>query len=226
MPAAVDLRPDWDAKRIRAAAWEAEDADQARRLLAIAGAYEGQDRTAAAKIGAMDRQTLCDWVRRFNVAGPEGLIDRKPAGAARRLTPEQEAELAARIEAGPEFERDGVVRWRCVGLQQLILTHWNIAYHERTVGKLLRRLGFRHIPARPRHLGQDPARIEEFKKFRKTAERMSEIRRSPRLRVEASLQLDGPLLRHQQTLPRQRHTFRFCEGFRMPAIRDRSAGTE
>ena len=56
------------------------------------------------------------------------------------------------------------MRWRCVDLQQLILTRWNIAYHERTIGKLLRRLGFRHISAHPRHLGQDPARIEEFKK--------------------------------------------------------------
>jgi transposase len=165
MPAAVGLRPDWDAERVRAAAREAKDADQARRLLSIAAAYEGQGRTASAKIGAMDRQTLCDWVHRFNAGGPEGVIDRKPAGAARRLTPEQEAELAALIEAGPDFARDGVVRWRCVDLRQLILSRWNIAYHERTIGKLLRRLGFSHISARPRHLGQDPAQIEAFKKI-------------------------------------------------------------
>ena len=157
MPAAVGLRPDWIAKRVRAAARGAKDADQARRLPAIAAAYEGRDRTAAAKIGAMDPHRLRDWVRRFNAAGVEGLIERKPAGAARRLTPEQEAELAALIEAGPEFARDHVVRWRCVDLRQLILTRWNIAYHERTIGKLLRRLGFRHMAARPRHLGQDPA---------------------------------------------------------------------
>jgi transposase len=164
MPTAVGLRPDWDAKRVRAAAREAKDADQARRLLAIAAAYEGQDRVAAAKIGAMDPQRLRDWVRRFNEVGPQGLIDRKPAGAARRLSAEQETELTVLIEAGPEFERDGVVRWRCIDLQKLILARWNIAYHERTIGKLLRRLGFRHISARPRHLGQDPARIEAFKK--------------------------------------------------------------
>jgi transposase len=97
MPAAVALRPDWDAKRARAAAREAKDADQARRLLAIAAAYGGQDRTAAAKLGAMDPQRLRDWVRRFNTAGPDGLIDRKPTGAARRLTAEQEAELTALI---------------------------------------------------------------------------------------------------------------------------------
>src|SRR3954447_24484038 len=99
MPAAVALRPDWDAKRVRAAAREAEDAGQVRRLLAIAAAYEGQDRAACAKIGAMERQRLRDWVHRFNAEGPEGLIDRKPTGAARRLTPDQEAELAALIEA-------------------------------------------------------------------------------------------------------------------------------
>src|SRR5215208_4558859 len=101
MPAAVGLRPDWDAKRVRAAAREAKDADQARRLLAIAAAYEGQDRSTAAKLGAMDRQRLRDWVRRFNAAGPDGLIDRKPAGAARRLSAEQEAELTALSKPAP-----------------------------------------------------------------------------------------------------------------------------
>ncbi|MGD9614415.1 MAG: winged helix-turn-helix domain-containing protein [Alphaproteobacteria bacterium] len=78
--------------------------------------------------------------------------------------PEQKAELAALIEAGPDFARDGVVRWRCVDLRELILTRRNIAYHERTIGKLLRRLGFSHISARPRHRGQDPAAIDGFKK--------------------------------------------------------------
>ena len=182
MPAAVGLRPDWDAERVRAAAREAKDADQARRLLAIAAAYEGQDRAAAAKLGAMDPQRLRDWVRRFDEMGPDGLIDRKPAGAARRLSAAQEAELAALIEAGPEFERDGVVRWRCVDLQKLILSRRNIAYHERTIGKLLRRLGFRHISARPRHLGQDPARIDEFKKSLSSVSarsRQSSTRRRP-----------------------------------------------
>jgi putative transposase len=167
----VALRPDWHARRIRAAAREVQDADQARRRLAIAAAYEGQDRTTAAKLGTMDPQRLRDWVRRFNAQGPDGLINRKPAGAVRRLTPEQEAELAGLIKAGPDFERDGpdferdgIVRWRWVDLQQPILTRWSLACHERSIGKVLRRLGFRHISARPRHLGQDPAAIDGFKK--------------------------------------------------------------
>ena len=178
----MGLRPDWGGKRVRTAARKAEDAGQVRRLLAIAAAYEGQDRTTAAKLGAMDPQRLRAWLRRFNEIGPEGLIDRKPAGAARRLDAEQEAELTALIEAGPEVARDGVVRWRCVDLQQLILTRWNITYHERTIGKLLHRLGFRHISARPRHLGQDPTAIDEFKKTLPSVSARSRRRLIPRRR--------------------------------------------
>jgi transposase len=163
MPA-VPLRSDWEAVRVRAAAREAEDADQVRRLLAIAAVYEGKTRLAAARVGAMDRQTLRDWVHRFNAEGPAGLIDRKAPGARRRLSAEEEAALTTLIEGGPDRARDGVVRWRCVDLQQQILARWAVAYHESTVGKLIRRLGFRHISARPRHLGQDPAEIEAFKK--------------------------------------------------------------
>ena len=163
MPA-VALREDWDASGVRAAARAAQDADQVRRLLAIAAVYEGKPRSAAAQAGAMDRQTLRDWVHRFNAQGPEGLIDRKPPGVKRRLSAEQEAELAQLIEDGPKVETDGVVRWRCVYLQRWISARWEIAYHERTIGKILRRLAFRHISARPRHLGQDPAEIEAFKK--------------------------------------------------------------
>lgn len=164
MPAPVGLREDWDAAGVRTAAREAQDGDQVRRLLAIAAIYEGKDRAEAALIGAMDRQTLRDWVHRFNTEGPTGLIDRKPPGVKRRLTAEQEAELAKLIEDGPEIDKDGVVRWRCVDLQALIRARWDICYHERTIGKILRRLEFRHISARPRHLGQEPGEIEAFKK--------------------------------------------------------------
>jgi transposase len=119
MPA-VSVRSDWDAERVRAVARLAQDAAQVRRLLSIAAIYEGMSRDAAARLGAMDRQTLRDWVHRFNTEGPSGLIDRTAPGAAPRLSGEQEAELAALIEAGPDLETDGVVRWRCVDLKVLI----------------------------------------------------------------------------------------------------------
>jgi transposase len=75
------------------------------------------DRGPAAKIGGMDRQTLRDWVHRFNAAGPDGLLDNWTEGPKPRLSIEQMAELAAIVEAGPDREIDGVVRWRRVDLR-------------------------------------------------------------------------------------------------------------
>jgi transposase len=172
MPA-VSLRSDWDAVRVREAARRAGDAGQARRLLAIAAVYDGMSRASAATLGGMDRQTLRDWVHRFNADGPAGLTARKAPGAASRLTAAQRAELAALVEAGPEPEADGVVRWRCIDLKALVRRRFGIDYHERTIGKLLRRLGFTHISQRPRHHRQHPEDIATFKKSFPTAWRRS-----------------------------------------------------
>ena len=104
--ASIELRTDWDAARTRWAARAAGDGDQVRRLLAIAAVYEGLSREDAARLGGMDRQTLRDWVHRFNDEGPEGLVNRPAPGNARRLTPAQEGELAPSAPAsGPATAR-------------------------------------------------------------------------------------------------------------------------
>ena len=172
MPA-ISVRSDWDAMRVRAAARLAQDAAQVRRLLAIAAVYDGMSRAAAAQLAGMDRQTLRDWVHRFNAAGPSGLVDRKAPGAAPRLTGEQEAEFASLVDAGPEPEVDGVVRWRCIDLKVLIQRRFGVDYHERTIGKLLTRLGFSHISQRPRPYDQNPEDLAAFKKSSLSAWRRS-----------------------------------------------------
>jgi transposase len=169
----IALRVDWDAERVRAAARLAQDAAQVRRLLAMAAVYEGMSRAAAARLAGMDRQTLRDWVHRFNAAGPLGLVDRKAPGAAPRLSGEQEAELVSLVDAGPDLEADGVVRWRCIDLKGLIRRRFGVEYHERTVGKLLTRLGFSHISQRPRHYDQNPEDLAAFKKSSLSAWRRS-----------------------------------------------------
>ena len=163
--ASVVLRDDFDAASVRRLARDAEDAGQARRLLAIAAVYEGMSRADAARIGGMDRQTLRDWAHRFNEEGAAGLINRTAPGNPRRLTPEQEAELDGLVEAGPAAAGLGhLARWRCADLQALIAERWGIDYHERTIGKLLDRLDFSHITTRPQHYRQDKAALEAFKK--------------------------------------------------------------
>jgi transposase len=149
---------------LRRAAAKAKDAKAARRMLALALVMEGKSRQEAAEACGMDRQTLRDWVHRYNAEGLAGLSDRPRRGAQPRLTAEQEAEIAALVEAGPDVAVDGVVRWRRVDLKALISERYGVAYHERTVGKLLRRLGFRRLSPRPRHPKADPAAQEAFKK--------------------------------------------------------------
>ena len=104
----------------------------------------------------MDRQTLCDWVHRFNAAGLAGLANvPRCNGPKPRLSPEQEAIVAGWVEQGPDLARDGVVRWRCVDLQERIGREWSISLHERTVGKLLRKLALRRLSVRPQHPKSD-----------------------------------------------------------------------
>ena len=103
----------------------------------------------------MDRQTLRDWVHRFNEHGPDGLKDSWSKGNPSRLSPEQQPELAQIVETGPDRAVHGVVRWRRIDLQRVISECFGVIYHERTVGKVLKQLGFSHISARPRHPAQD-----------------------------------------------------------------------
>ena len=164
MPAPLRLRADFSAFNLRRLASATRNANQSRRLLALAAVLDGMNRTDAARIGGMDRQTLRDWVHRFNERGPEGLKDRWAKGHPPRLSPEQHQDLCRLVESGPDRAAHGVVRWRRVDLQREILTRFGVRYHERTVGKILKGLGFSHISARPRHPAQDPQSLTTFKK--------------------------------------------------------------
>jgi transposase len=164
MPSAVTLRTDFSASELRRLAKSSKDANQSRRLLSLAAVLDGMNRADAARIGGMDRQTLRDWVHRFNKAGPDGLLDAWASGPTPRLSPDQKAELAAIVEAGPDRKIDGVGRWRRIDLKRVIQKRFGVAYHERYVGTLLKQLGFSHMSARPRHPGQNAEIIEAFKK--------------------------------------------------------------
>ena len=80
MSACIALRDDYDSLALRDLARRSRDPRQVRRLLALAAAYDGMSRTAAAKVGGMDRQTLRDWAHRFIDEGPDGLKHRSGAG--------------------------------------------------------------------------------------------------------------------------------------------------
>ena len=160
----VAVGTEYSAAEVRALAKAAVVPEPARRLLAIALILDGASRAEAARSTGMDRQTLRDWVHRFNAAGPDGLVDRKAPGRQRRLEPEQQRELARCLENGPELTQDGVARWRLVDLCALVERRFGVRYQERGMGKLVRALGFSRVSARPQHPRSDPAAQVEFKK--------------------------------------------------------------
>ena len=166
MEAITVMRRDLTTAELRRHAASSRDAKVARRLLAIALVLEGHSRTAAAGSCGMQRQTLRDWVHRYNAEGLAGLADRRARpGPKRLLTPMQEAKVAQWVEAGPDpLVQGGLVRWRRVDLRDLMAREFGLRFHERTVGKLLRRLGFRRLSVRPQHPESDPLAQEAFKK--------------------------------------------------------------
>ena len=113
MGTAVAVRMDYSSEELHRLASRAKNAGQARRLLAIAAVLDGASRQEAAKVGGMDRQTLRDWVIRFNEQGPEGLINKCAPGAPGKLSKKHKAFLARMVEGGQipaESTRSG---YRC-----------------------------------------------------------------------------------------------------------------
>jgi transposase len=112
----------------------------------------------------MDRQTLRDWVHRYNAEGLAGLVNLPGGARPRRLDADQIAQLRSWVEAGPDPAVDGVVRWRRRELERRIADRFGITVHERTVSKYLAALGYRRLSVRPRHPKTDPEAQEVFKK--------------------------------------------------------------
>lgn len=157
-------RMELDAAGLRRASSRSGDADAARRMLALALVLEGRSRAEAARSCGMDRQTLRDWVHRYNEAGLTGLSDQRGrTGPKPRLTPEQEVRVAGWVRQGPDLAVHGVVRWRRVDLARVIAAEFGVSLAERTVGSLLRKLGFRRLSVRPRHPEHDAAAQASFR---------------------------------------------------------------
>lgn len=152
-----------DAAGLRRAASRERNAAASRRMLALALVLEGWSRAEAARLAGMDRQTLRDWVHRYNAEGLAGLRDGRAGNGGRsRLSAGQLTELAEWVRRGPDPAADGVVRWRRADLARLIAERFGVVLAERSVGALLARLGFRRLCVRPRHPGHDAGAQASF----------------------------------------------------------------
>jgi transposase len=164
MAAAIGVRWDYTSADLRRFARRCRDADQVRRMLALAVILDGGSRSEAARMAGVTLQIVRDWVLRFNEAGPEGLATRKAPGKASTLNDEQRARLLEQVESGPIPAAHGVVRWRLVDLGQWIWDEFGLSVTRFTLGRELRAMGYRKLSARPRHHGQRAEDVSDFKK--------------------------------------------------------------
>jgi transposase len=165
MAAAVQItRLEHTPAALRGIAKGCDDAAQTRRLLAIALVLDGASREDAARQTGMDRQTLRDWVHRYNEVGPPGLRARKRDGRPPKLTPAQMTELRELVVAGPDPDRHKVIRWRCVDLRDEVARRFEVTVPERTIGKWLRKLDLTRLQPRPYHPKKDADAQAAFKK--------------------------------------------------------------
>ena len=134
------------------------------RLLALANALDGMSREAAARAAGMDRQTLRDWVHRYNAEGIGGLRDRPRPGRPCALDEGRQAALKALILKGPKLERDGCVAWRIRDLCRLVEDRFGVRYGETGMLRLVKSLDLSRQKARPVHPEADPGARERFKK--------------------------------------------------------------
>jgi transposase len=112
----------------------------------------------------MDRQTLRDWVHRYNETGPDGVISRTAPGPQPRLNEAQMETLRDLVIAGPDAAIHGVVRWRCVDLRDEVARRFGVSVREGTIAGWLRKFGLTRLQPRPVHPKKDPAAEEAFKK--------------------------------------------------------------
>jgi transposase len=157
-------RMELSAAELRAHAARSRDGAVVRRLLALALVLEGHSRESAARLSGMSRQTLGDWVHRYNAEGAAGLASRSSPGRPPTLSAVQKVELKALVLAGPDPERHGVMRWRCCDLRAEIATRWSVAVCEQTVGRWLHQLGLTRVQPRPSHPRKAPEAEAAFKK--------------------------------------------------------------
>ena len=149
---------------LRALARRERDGRVSARLLALANALDGMSRDEAAQAAGMDRQTLRDWVHRYNAEGIEGLRDRPRSGRPCALDEGRQATLKALVLKGPKLERDGCAAWRARDLCDVVERRFGVRYAEAGMLRLLKSLDLSWQKARPAHPEADPGAQGRFKK--------------------------------------------------------------
>ena len=155
----------------------------ARRILAIANALDGMSREEAARSAGMDRQTLRDWVLRYNEHGIDGLADRWGDGRPPTFDEQEQAELMHIVLDGPDPEASGLSAYTLEDLANICEQRFGKRMHPWSLGRLLKRLGFSRQKTRPSHPQKDPAAQAAFRRAPALLRKIQRTHKNKRIRL-------------------------------------------
>ena len=164
MGAALPIADHYEASELRSLARREKNGRVASRMVAIANALDGMTRVLAARSAGMDRQTLRDWVIRYNVDGIAGLHDQPKGHNPEKLSESEQAVLLAKVFQTPDPTRDGTCAWRLSDLCDFAEARFGKRLSTSGMWGVLQRLGLSHQKARSVHPKSDPKAQVNFQK--------------------------------------------------------------
>jgi transposase len=136
---------------------------QRDRYRAVLLALDGQEAVAIARTLGRARRSVQDWVYAYRDGGIDNLLPRPRPGRPPKLPGEREAELRARLDAGPQPGDGGVCTLRGKDVVAILEREFGVSYSLDGAYDLLERLGYSCLTPRPLHAKSDPAAMDHFK---------------------------------------------------------------
>ena len=158
----VTEREPGDVAALRGRVRSERNALQRDRYRAVLLALEGGEAAQIGKTLGRARRSVQDWVYAYRDGGIDRLQPRPRPGRPTKLPREREAELRARLDAGPRAT-DGVCTLRGKDVVAILEREFGVVYSLDGAYDLLERLGYSCLTPRPLHEKSDPAAIEAFK---------------------------------------------------------------
>jgi transposase len=139
------------------------DALRRDRYRAVLLALEGREAARIAEALGRARRSVQDWAYAYRDGGVDGIQPARRKGRTPKLPRDREADLAARLDAGPRPEDGGVCTLRGRDVVRILEREFLVKYTLGGVYELLERIGYSCLAPRPRHEKGDPAEQQRFR---------------------------------------------------------------
>lgn len=126
----------------------------------------GKSQTAIKAALGVSQSTISRWLKLYKEKGSASLEYPKMGGSKSKLNKEQEDGLKEMLKAGASahgFEGDF---WTQKRIADIIEQQYGIKYKKRSIGDVLKRLGFSYQKMEKKHYKKDEKKVQEWKDTR------------------------------------------------------------